>query len=128
MTAMHRSSYASPPHRPYRIPRYISGERLREILRDRFGCSPTGERDLYCSFWIHPDGRRFRLLDPIIDPSGSYTVGPDGRWQRVYSIQYAQRLLAYLLGRAGSEPSPERTIEGKIEIDAPAALPYRRLD
>jgi hypothetical protein len=109
-----------------RVPRYISAARLNEILRDRLGCTPTGERELYCSYWIAPDGRRFRVLDPIIDPSGSYTVSRDGRWQRVYSIDYARRLLAYLLARMPAHPEPPRVPH--LEIDAPSLPPYRRLD
>jgi hypothetical protein len=123
-----RSFFAAPPRRPMRIPRYISDARLREVLRDRLGCTPTGERELFCAYWVTPDGHRFRVLDPIIDPSGSYTVGPNGQWQRVYSLDYARRLLAYLIGRLRSAPRPAPQTMASMEIAAPAAEPYRRID
>jgi hypothetical protein len=126
MTALDRSSYAAPPRRRMRVPRYISGTRLHEILRDRLGCSPTGERDLFSAYWVAPDGTRFRVLDPIIDPSGSYAMCSDGKWQRVYSIQYARRLVAYLMDRMPPQPEPQRA--EFASIDAPPPLPYRRLD
>jgi hypothetical protein len=77
---------------------YISAERLHRVLRLRLGCVPTGERELYCSFWLAPDGRRFRLLDPISDPIGRPMVGSSGSTRALYTLDYARALLLYLIG------------------------------
>ena len=128
MTAMPGSSRASPPGRRYQIPRFVSGDRLREILRDRLGCAPTGERELYFSYWVAPDGRRFRLVDPIVDPSGSYTMNAQGRWERVYSIHYARRLIAYLARHVGLQPAADAPLGASGTIEVPMLLPYPRID
>jgi hypothetical protein len=80
--------------RPWRS--YVSAERLSDALRFRLGCQETGERGPACSYWLTPNGLRFRVDDPITDCASAPVMCRDGSREFVYSHAYASRLLRHV--------------------------------
>jgi hypothetical protein len=76
---------------------YVSADRLRWVLRNRFGCVETPRRDPDATWWLAPDGRRLRVLNPLADPIGRSVIGADGRMGEVYTVFYARALLRVLI-------------------------------
>jgi hypothetical protein len=80
--------------RPWRS--YVSAERMSDALRFRLGCQETDERGPACSYWLTPNGLRFRVDDPITDCASAPVMCRDGSRQFVYSHEYASRLLRHV--------------------------------
>ena len=76
---------------------YVSADRLRWVLRNRLGCVETPRRDRDATYWLAPDGRRFRVLNPVADPIGRPMVDADGRMGDVYAVCYVRTLLSFLI-------------------------------
>jgi hypothetical protein len=75
---------------------YVSADRVRSVLRNRLGCVETPRRDPDGTYWLAPDGRRFRVLHPHADPVGRPMVTSEGGTREVYSLTYVRALLSFL--------------------------------
>lgn len=72
---------------------FVSAARVYDALHRRFGCEPTGNGGANCTFWLTPNGKRFTVEDPIIDPACASVQHADGKRTLFYSYQYANSLL-----------------------------------
>jgi hypothetical protein len=75
---------------------YVTADRMADALRYRLGCLDTGERGPSCSYWVTPNGLRFRVDDPVADCASAPLICRDGSRQMVYSHAYATRLLRHV--------------------------------
>jgi len=95
---------------------FVSAARVYNALQRRFGCAATGEAGAACTYWRTPNGKMFKLEDPVVDPACASVMHINGRRDLFYSYEYANGLLRWVSQLCQSPPVPFRADESDLRL------------
>ena len=95
---------------------FVSAARVYSALHRRFGCAPTGDAGAACTYWRTPNGKLFKVEDPVVDPSCASVLHADGRSALFYSYEYANGLLRWVSELCQEPPVPLRADESDLRV------------
>lgn len=95
---------------------FVSAARVYNALRRRFGCEATGEGGAACTFWRTPNGKTFKVEDPVVDPACAPVLHANGRRALFYSYEYANGLLRWVSELCQTDPVPLRLDESDLRL------------
>ena len=95
---------------------FVSAARVYNALQRRFACEPTGSGGAASTYWRTPNGRLFKVEDPVTDPACAPVMSADGRRALYYSYEYANGLLRWVDELCRTEPMPLRVDERDLRL------------
>ena len=95
---------------------FVSAARVYNALQRRFGCEPTGGGGAACTYWRTPNGKIFKVEDPVIDPACAPVLHANGRRALFYSYEYANGLLRWVSDLCQTTPVPLRADESDLRL------------
>ena len=95
---------------------FVSAARVHNALQRRFGCAATGDGGAACTYWRTPNGKLFKVEDPVVDPACAPVMHANGRRDLFYSYEYANGLLRWVSELCQTPAVPLRADESDLRL------------